>query len=110
MISFLKVLYVVVLLAMLSVTTWASLKESILSIPAAVCGDPWFVATLFDAYFGFLFFFLWVCYKEKSVVLKIVWFFAIMILGNIAMAIYMLVNLFRLPRGASVKDLILRQE
>lgn len=95
---------------MLSVTTWASLRESILSIPAAVTSDPWFVATLFDAYFGFLFFFLWVCYKEKSIVLKVVWFFAIMILGNIAMAIYMLIKLFRLQPGASMKELILREE
>ncbi|MBY0549518.1 MAG: DUF1475 domain-containing protein [Candidatus Obscuribacterales bacterium] len=110
MISLLKILYVGILLAMLSVTTWASLKESILSIPSAVTGDPWFVATLFDAYFGFLSFFLWVCYKEKSVVLKVVWFFAVMILGNIAMAIYMLIKLFRLPPGASVKELILRED
>lgn len=110
MLTFLKILYVGILLAMLSVTTFASLKESILEIPPVVTGDPWFIATLFDAYFGFLSFFLWVCYKETSVVAKIVWFVLIMILGNIAMAIYMLIQLFKLPAGATMKDLLLRSD
>jgi predicted permease len=110
MIGFLKILYVCVLSAMLAVTVTASLQENILKIPESVRTDPWFIATLFDAYFGFMFFFLWVCYKETSVVVRVIWFFLIAILGNIAMAIYMLIQLFRLPSGASLCRLILNEK
>jgi hypothetical protein len=74
-----------------------------------VGGHPWFIATLFDAYFGFLTFYLWVCYKEPSIALRVFWFVAIMLLGNMGMASYMLIQLFMLPANASVKDLLLKR-
>ena len=48
--------------------------------------DPWFRATMADTYFAFLTIFLWVCYKEKSIVARVLWFLGIMILGNFAIA------------------------
>jgi hypothetical protein len=50
----------------------------------------WFQATLMDAYFGFFFFFLWVCHKEKSVMKRVLWGLLIAALGNMAMASYVL--------------------
>jgi hypothetical protein len=70
--------------------------------------DPWFHATLADAYFGFITFYVWVFYKERTWVGRIVWFVLIMTLGNIAMSIYMLLQLWRLPRGAGFPELLLR--
>jgi hypothetical protein len=32
-----------------------------------------------------------------------------MLLGNIAIAVYVLIQLFRLPRGSSMEDLLLRK-
>lgn len=58
--------------------------------------SPWACATLFDAYFGFLTFFVWVCFKETKVWVKVLWFVLIMMLGNIAMSGYVLIQLFRL--------------
>lgn len=110
MIFFLRVLYGLVLATMVVVTVSSSLQENILKIPSAVTSDPWFIATLFDAYFGFLFFFLWVCYKEKALWIKLSWFVAIALLGNIAMAVYMLLKLFRLPAGSSALDLMLNEQ
>jgi hypothetical protein len=94
---------------MIAVTTWSGMHENILAIPPVVLNDVWFKATLFDAYFGFLSFFIWICYREKSLALKVFLFFAIVFLGNIAMAIYALVALFRLKPGDGVQKLFARR-
>lgn len=70
--------------------------------------DPWFIATLCDAYCGFLTFFVWVAYRERSMVSRCSWFVAIMLLGNFAMATYVLIQLFRLESGQSLSDILLR--
>lgn len=110
MIWVLRIFFAFVLVAMLAVTTWASLRESILEIPAAVTGDPWFVATLFDAYFGFLTFYAWVAWKERTLLARGAWLLAILLLGNIAMSTHALVQLFRVPANASLADVLLRKE
>jgi hypothetical protein len=70
---------------------------------------PWFVATLFDTYFGFLTFYLWVAYRETSWLARVLWLVGILALGNIAMSGYMLIALWRLPANASIDRLLLRQ-
>lgn len=110
MIWALRIFFSLVLVTMLGVTTWASLRESIVAIPAAVTGDPWFIATLCDAYFGFLTFFVWVAYKERSNAARLAWLVAILVLGNMAMAAYALVQLFRVPATASLRDVLVRKE
>lgn len=94
---------------MVYATGSASMQCSILQIPSSVTGHPWFIATLCDAYFGFLTFYVWVFYKEKSVVGRIVWFVLIMLLGNLAMSAYMLIHLFKLPSDAHASKLLLRE-
>jgi predicted permease len=110
MIWALRISFILVIVTMLSVTTWASWHESILAIPPEVTSDPWFIATLFDAYFGFLTFFVWVAYKERTILARLAWLVAILLLGNIAMAAYALVQLFRVPATASFKEVVLRKE
>jgi hypothetical protein len=70
--------------------------------------SPWAVATLFDAYFGFLTFFVWVCFKERKIAARAIWFVLIMSLGNIAMSGYVLIQLFRLKTEQPLSDLLLR--
>ena len=110
MIWFLRAFFILVIATMLAVTVRASWQESILAIPAIVTGNPWFQATLFDAYFGFLTFFVWVAYKERTMLARGVWLIAILLLGNIAMATYALVQLFRVPATASMREVLLRKE
>lgn len=108
MVNTLKVIFLLVLLAMLAVTTVASLDRGVFEAGADLWSDPWFKATLADAYFGFLAVFLWIAYKERTRGLRILWFVLLMALGNIAIAIYVLIQLFRLPSSASMEDLLLR--
>ena len=109
MIWFLRIAFTIVLIAMLCVTTWASSIVALWETPRAVATHPWFIATLFDTYFGFLTFYCWVAYRETSNLARIVWLIAILLLGNIAMAAYMLRQLFKLPADANIESLLLRQ-
>jgi hypothetical protein len=105
MIRSLKIFFVV-LLSMLAVTGWASLQCALWDTPRAVATHPWFIATLADAYWGFLTFYAWVFYKESSWTRRISWLVAILLLGNIAMSAYVLNKLLRLPEGATTGDLL----
>ena len=101
MILFLRLLFLVVIASMLAVTSWASLPTRLFSIPRDVLGHPWFIATLFDAYWAFVAFYVWVAWKEQSLAARVLWFVAIIALGNIAMAAFMLRELFAVSAADS---------
>lgn len=104
------VLFGGILAAMLVVTATASLQQPLWEW-GGLQAEPdrwWTYATLADAYFGFLTFYAWVFYKETRWALRLGWFVAIMLLGNIAMAVYVLLQLARLPAGAPWSKLLLR--
>lgn len=109
MIIFLRALFIVVIASMLAVTTWASLHTPIFSIPRDVFTHPWFIATLFDAYWAFIAFYVWVAWKEQSAAARIGWFVAIIALGNIAMAVYMLRELFAVPSNGPLDPVFTRR-
>jgi predicted permease len=109
MIIALRFFFIVVLTSMLWVTSWASMHVALWEIPASVGGHPWFIATLFDAYWGFLTFYCWVVYKERGWVSRVLWLIAILLLGNIAMAVYLLIQLFRVPATANIEEVLLRR-
>ena len=71
--------------------------------------DPWFLATLADAYFGFLTFYVWVAYKEHSVWRKLLWFVLIMVLGNIAISVYVLIQLWHWDSTLGIEYFLVSQ-
>jgi len=90
-----KLLFGFILVSMLAVTGWASLQEDVFTGGAHMLQYRWGWATLADAYFGFLTFYVWVFYRERALVARVSWFVAIMALGNIAMSTYVLWQLFK---------------
>src|SRR5450631_2654689 len=108
MIGLLRFAFGGVLITMLCVTSWASALVPLWQTPRSLVQHPWFIATLFDCYFGFLTFYVWLAYKETSNVARIAWLIAILLLGNIAMSSYMLFTLFRLPTSATIDQVLLR--
>lgn len=101
-------LFALILLAMVAVTAWASCDRAVWRA-GYLFVEPWFVATFVDAYCGFITFYVWVAYKERSTTARVAWFLALMGLGNIAMAAYMLIQLLRLRRGESWEHLLLKR-
>lgn len=111
MILFLRALFIVIILSMLGVTTWASLSESLGAfVRGPVMRNPWVVATLFDAYWAFITFYVWVAWKEQRLAARVLWFISIILLGNIAMSAYMLALLFSVPTTATLTELFTRRE
>ena len=109
MITVLKIIFSFILVSMLYVTTWASLELNLFTHLPTLLKDPWVIATLFDAYYGFITFYLWVCYKENSMIARLLWLIGIMLLGNIAMALYMLIELFKLDKDSTLTDLVIKK-
>ena len=101
---FLKLLFGFIFVFMVAMTTRTSLQVSLWSALPAFAASPWAMATLYDAYFGFLTFFCWLAWRERSLGVKIFWFVLMMAGGNIAMSLDVLLQLSGLkpeePGGA----------
>lgn len=107
--GFLLAIFGSILMLMLSATTWAALDRGVLTAARELLPDRWFVATLLDAYCGFLTFYCWVCWKRRTARHRVLWFVAIMLLGNIAMAVFMLLELMRIRREFSWERLLVER-
>jgi hypothetical protein len=99
-----------VLLGMALVTGWASHVQPVWQWGGLTRSPDraWTIATLCDAYCGFLTFYCWVLYKERRWTRRLLWFVAIMALGNMAMAAYVLKELWSLRADDTVADLLTR--
>ena len=104
----LKLLFAAIFLWMVVMTIRTSLAMSLFAAWPGFAANPWAVATLWDAYFGFLTFYVWVVYKETNIGLRILWFVLIMSLGNIAMSAYVLIQLMRLRADEPVEAVLWR--
>jgi hypothetical protein len=100
---------VMVLALMLWATVTASLNQAIWDVGQEYWGNPWAVATLLDAYFAFLFYCLWVVYKEARVLSSLVWVVVILLTGSMGMALYLMLQVLRLKPTDGVDSLLLRR-
>jgi len=107
--------FILVLVAMTWVSWYASTAPTITSLAqykhavdakeglnvlhgyVTVCSEPWGLATMFDAYFGFLAFWLYVAWRERTVAARAGWLVALLLLGNFAIAAYALLCLRASP-------------
>jgi len=103
---FLKWMFGAIFVWMIVMTIRTSMAASLWGTWSSFALNPWAVATLWDAYFGFLTFYVWVAYKERRVIARILWFVLIMCLGNIAMSLYVLIQLFRLRPEDKVESIL----
>jgi hypothetical protein len=102
--------FILVLVAMTWVSWYASTAPTITSLAQyaglkgkegvnvikgfeIVCSEPRGLATMFDAYFGFLAFWLYVAWRERTVASRLGWLVALLLLGNFAIAGYALLCL-----------------
>jgi hypothetical protein len=105
----LKILFAGIFVFMVVMTIRTGLSVSIRAAWPGFKANPWAIATLYDAYFGFVTFYVWVLYKERSRWARALWFLLIMGLGNIAMSFYVLLQLFRLRPGDRAESILWRR-
>jgi len=105
----LRGLFGFMLVSLLGYTIWASSQQAVWEWQGLTRGDDrwWTIATLIDAYYGFITFYVWVCFKERGTLSRIAWFVAIMALGTMAMSAYVLLQLARLRRDEPITALLL---
>ena len=109
MITFLKLLFSVVLAFMSYEVISTSLESNLFDEWHFLGNIPWMRATLWDFYANVLVIFLWVCYKEKNSALKIMWLILLVCLGSIASCIYVLIQLFKLKKDDDLQKLFIKQ-
>ncbi len=107
----LRLMFGFILVSLAAYTSWASTQQPVWDWQGLAAGPDrwWTIATLIDAYYGFLTFYAWVFYKETRWNGRLLWFLAIMGLGNMAMAAYVLRELHRLPDNEPVAAMLLRR-
>jgi hypothetical protein len=106
----LKLLFTGIFVWMTVLTIRTSFLMSLWDAWDSYAANPWAVATLYDAYFGFITFWVWVAFKESHWVPRILWLILILGLGNIAMSLYVLIQLFRLKPEEPVEALLWRRQ
>lgn len=104
--KFLIFLFILSLAIILWATVRASLDQNILEAFKTLWPDKWFQATLADTYLAFLTFYCWVFYKEAKWSARIIWFILIMLLGNFAIAGYVLIQRWKAKDGSPEKILL----
>jgi hypothetical protein len=109
MITFLKIVFVVILLWMCYVVISTSLESNLFKEWNFLGSIPWMRATLWDFYANAFVIYLWIFYKEPGILLKIVWLILMVCLGSIASCLYILIELFRLKPGEGIHELLMKQ-
>jgi hypothetical protein len=104
----LQCVFAFILVSLTVWNVWVSTQQSVLEWGGLTTppDNLWTIATLIDAYYGFLTFYVWVLWKETRALPRVAWFFALMLLGNIAMSAYVLRQLARLAATDSMSVLL----
>ena len=105
----LQIWFTLVFLVLLGGTIYASLEKNVLQAYVDLGRDRWGLATLFDAYFGFIAFFLWVAYKEALLWKRALWLVLLLSLGNFAISGYALWQLAGWDPASGAAGLLLRK-
>jgi hypothetical protein len=107
----LRLLFGFIFLSLLAYTSWASTLQPVWEWQGLVTppDNAWTIATLIDAYYGFVTFYVWVFYKEPRALPRVGWFVAIMLAGNMAMSAYVLLQLAKLRADEPAESILLRR-
>ena len=108
MITTLKIIFSALLVWVTYIVVSTSLDSSLFREWDFLGSIPWMRATLWDFYANIFIITLWMFYKEKLVLLKIVWVILFVCLGSIATCSYVLIKLFKLKEGDGIKELVVK--
>ena len=107
--SKLKFLFLGMSLFMVYLAIRTSIQSDMFHLSPLVLNEPWFKTTLVDFYFNIFIISVWVVYREKNLLLSILWIFAFVGLGSIATAFYVFLQLITLKNGDGFEKILLRK-
>ncbi len=107
MVTFVKYLAVVLGLLMLYSTIETSLASNLVEEWPTLISMPWMQATLIDFYINIAFIFLWVVYRERTLIAKAGWLVALVFLGSMATAAYVFLQARSLREGEGFEQMFL---
>lgn len=88
-----KIISALGVIAMTTVISYAFIFGDLAADGAIITSLPWGIVSLVDLYVCFTIFSGWVVYREKSILVTVLWIAAIMILGAFAISLYALLAL-----------------
>lgn len=109
MITTLKIVFTVLLVWVCYTVIVTSLQSNLFTQWHFLGSIPWMRATLWDFYTNVAVIYLWLCYKEKNTMPKIVWLILLVTLGSIATCSYVLIQLFKLKPGDGLNQFFVKQ-
>ncbi len=85
-----------------------SIKSNMFQLPSSVVNEPWFQTTLVDFYFNITLISIWLFYKERKIIISLIWLIAFIVLGSIATSFYVFLQLNKLKPGDSLQKMFVR--
>ena len=104
----LKIFFALISVTMIVVTIITSLKSNFFEEFSTLMSQPWVPATLIDFYFNITILSAWVLYKEKRLIIAAVWIVLFVLLGSIATAFYVFLQLMKLKPGDNLQSVLLK--
>jgi hypothetical protein len=88
-----KIIALVGLLAMTGILIYGFTAGNFTQEGSRLLSMPWGIVSLVDLYVGFALFSIWIIYREKAVLVSVIWVILMMVLGFWAGALYTLIAL-----------------
>ncbi|MCC6230375.1 MAG: DUF1475 family protein [Phycisphaerales bacterium] len=98
------VIFALLAVVLIALIVWASVEKHVLEIFKVMLAERWGIVTLIDLYAGFVVTATWICVLERRAWRALPWLIAMVFLGNLATAVYVV---FRAWRARSVRDIII---
>jgi len=83
-----------------------SMQSDMFHLSPAVLNEPWFKTTLVDFYFNITIISAWVVYKENNLLRSVWWIVSFILLGSIATAFYIFLQLNGLRKGKTIENIL----
>ena len=107
--SLLRILFLSISIFMTYTAIKTSIESNLWDVLPELNRQPWFVATIIDFYFNIIIISSWTIYKEKNITMAFLWIIAFIVLGSIATAFYVFLQLAKLKKGEGLEEVLLRR-
>jgi drug/metabolite transporter (DMT)-like permease len=97
-------------LGMILLVIWTSMQSDMFNLPEPVLKEPWFWTTIVDFYFNIAILSAWVIYREANWLRSLLWIVAFVILGSIATAFYVFLQIAALKQEEGIEVALLRRQ